>query len=570
MGKQKTTDDEILKVLHTLSNITGQSTTYGALLGFLNHLTKHAKFHADALRPQSLVWDDCAIITLDAKKPIIGLTMQDDVTVKDVIMLRDTSLPAHSNAPQPKLLDGANAEPIILQPGSVIARVIANHTKAMKYINAAINRDHAAYEQELKTAWKDKYIACMDSRTMLNAVKAVAVLKQLDDDTFTGKLKEWFPLHAKEAKKHADDIEQYMKNVHIKTEEEGRLAFMLWGAFQDSEYINIADCDDALQTTFTATKEAIERPCERIGLPIKKPSTAQRKLRDLMRNTSLFAMGNETAEGLYEAIHDLFASEGLSIDILEHVNLNNDDCLDILSATQCAVMLSDSEDCKNAEYTARCAYALMAMKAATKQLRAERDAVIAAHQTIEKLQASLTEEKVKAKQEAPKINESELTKLKDATAAAEQIAGDKQAKLNEAQITIDKLTVANDQLTKENEELREFMNALQQADESEQEQAQLTAQNMPTSRRAIPDGTVLVGGHPRWQKMFKAAYPQVRVIDGVTPTFSTDLFNAKTPLVLINPLHMKHSVWQRLMPYVRRYKIRYEYCTRINNELVQN
>ncbi len=568
MAKKQTSDDEILKVLHIISNITGQTTSYGALLGFLRHVAKKATFHTDVLRPQSLVWDDCAIITLESAKPLQKLCMQDDVTVKDVIMLRDTSLPDHVN-----IVDNEESENeskvIPLSPCSVVARAAADNAKIMKYVNATINRDQAAYEQAIKDAWHDEYITCMDSNTTLNAVKALAVFQQMDEDVFVNKLKEWFPNHAKEVKKHKNDAEAYFKKINIRSEEDGRLAFMLWGAFQDSDTIDIKKGDDNIQKMFIATRQAIEDPYERIGIAIQKPTSTQKKLRDLMRKSSLYIMGNTVADGLYEAIHDILASEKLSIDILEHVPLNDDDYMDVMSATQCALFISNDDEIKTTTNTARSSFTMLAIKAMAKKLRIERDAVLDLHQTVNKLQAQIADDKAKAQEEknASMVSDAEFNKLKEATANAEQLASDKQAKLNEAQISIDKLTVQNDQLAKENEELREFLAALQAADEEEEQEQQ--SQNMPTSKRNIPEGAVLIGGHPRWQKMFKSVYPHVKIVDGTSATFSTDMFNAKTPLVLINPKHMKHSVWYKLMPQMRRYKIPYEYCTRINNELVQ-
>ena len=70
----------------------------------------------------------------------------------------------------------------------------------------------------------------------------------------------------------------------------------------------------------------------------------------------------------------------------------------------------------------------------------------------------------------------------------------------------------------------------------------------------FPDGTVLVGGHGRWQKFFSECHPNVKIISGNNVNFPKNIVTDRTPLVLINASHMTHCCWWRLKPLLKKAK----------------
>ena len=78
-----------------------------------------------------------------------------------------------------------------------------------------------------------------------------------------------------------------------------------------------------------------------------------------------------------------------------------------------------------------------------------------------------------------------------------------------------------------------------------------------------PDGTILFGGHHRWQKYFAKAHPNVRIVSGESARFSAGMISPCTPLVLVNPAHIIHSEFWKIRKLVRRHGTRMEFVTRI-------
>ena len=77
--------------------------------------------------------------------------------------------------------------------------------------------------------------------------------------------------------------------------------------------------------------------------------------------------------------------------------------------------------------------------------------------------------------------------------------------------------------------------------------------------KSYPEGTVLFGGHDRWQKFFAQNHPEVKVIDGTKATFTSNIINPSTPLLLLNTTHMKHSVFNKIRALANRYGVPTEY-----------
>lgn len=72
----------------------------------------------------------------------------------------------------------------------------------------------------------------------------------------------------------------------------------------------------------------------------------------------------------------------------------------------------------------------------------------------------------------------------------------------------------------------------------------------------LPPNTILLGGHPRWQKFFKQKYPFVKIIRDNSRSFNVDKI-ATCDLLLINSLHMNHAQMQKIQKVLKSVPYRY-------------
>ena len=74
-----------------------------------------------------------------------------------------------------------------------------------------------------------------------------------------------------------------------------------------------------------------------------------------------------------------------------------------------------------------------------------------------------------------------------------------------------------------------------------------------------PKGTVLIGGHPRWQKFFAQNHPHVKILDGNRANFRESAITEATPLVLVNTTHMCHAVYRRLRKVLDKAGVKWDF-----------
>ena len=76
--------------------------------------------------------------------------------------------------------------------------------------------------------------------------------------------------------------------------------------------------------------------------------------------------------------------------------------------------------------------------------------------------------------------------------------------------------------------------------------------------KKIKKNSILIGGHPRWQKFFMMDNPEVKVINPQKKQIdSRILMNAST--IYLNIHHMKHSQYETVMNVVRKNNLPIQY-----------
>ena len=137
--------------------------------------------------------------------------------------------------------------------------------------------------------------------------------------------------------------------------------------------------------------------------------------------------------------------------------------------------------------------------------------------------------------------------------SCQKLLQEKQAQLNQMQIRMDKLQLSNQ---KQAEELEAYKHLLQAQDDSHT--AEPEGEPEPVNRE-FPKGSVLVGGHPRWQKFFAQGHKDVKILDGSNASLHVETISASTPLVLVNTTHMCHGAYQKLQNVLQRTGVPWEF-----------
>lgn len=75
---------------------------------------------------------------------------------------------------------------------------------------------------------------------------------------------------------------------------------------------------------------------------------------------------------------------------------------------------------------------------------------------------------------------------------------------------------------------------------------------------------VIIGGHINLQNKLMERYPNLTIVDGVSPTFDLQSLDA-ADLVVFYVYHMSHKVYQRAITYLRQKKKPFAYLPRITN-----
>ena len=132
------------------------------------------------------------------------------------------------------------------------------------------------------------------------------------------------------------------------------------------------------------------------------------------------------------------------------------------------------------------------------------------------------------------------------------LAEKKQDSLNEMQIKYDRLLKKLEKLEEENKTLRWVAST----DDNNEEEPEGTPD---IEEKNYPKGTILFGGHPRWQKFFSKNHPAIKIYDGNKASFNQDCITKTTPLVLVNVTHMNHPTYWRLRNRLKETGVKWEY-----------
>lgn len=123
----------------------------------------------------------------------------------------------------------------------------------------------------------------------------------------------------------------------------------------------------------------------------------------------------------------------------------------------------------------------------------------------------------------------------------------------------DKLQVKLSDAQSELQAANEYIAQVEVRDEVEENQSDSVADSCEKEVDSYPDGTILIGGHGRWQKFFHQKYPNVRIIDGNDRNFNKGMFSAQTPLVLVNTTHLSHACFNRFYSVVKQFGLEVKY-----------
>lgn len=115
---------------------------------------------------------------------------------------------------------------------------------------------------------------------------------------------------------------------------------------------------------------------------------------------------------------------------------------------------------------------------------------------------------------------------------------------------------------KELHRLREFAFSIENEETNEQNVE--TSFELPDNERII-----IVGGHENWQKKIKEAYPSLVLVDGTNPNLDMGLFK-KSSLVLFFTPHMSHATYEKIVDYLSRNELRFDYLSEQNLVLFRN
>ena len=141
--------------------------------------------------------------------------------------------------------------------------------------------------------------------------------------------------------------------------------------------------------------------------------------------------------------------------------------------------------------------------------------------------------------------------------SARTLAKAKQERLNDMQLRFNKLEAKAAELEEQNR-------ILAWANDTDDSAANIFDNVEPDGDPEIddtdyPKGTILIGGHPRWQKFFKKHHPGIRTYDGNNASFNADSITSSTPLVLLNVTHMCHPAYWKLRNRLKETGAKWQY-----------
>lgn len=175
---------------------------------------------------------------------------------------------------------------------------------------------------------------------------------------------------------------------------------------------------------------------------------------------------------------------------------------------------------------------------------------------IEHLCKMLYKTRQLALEEYDRRNQEEIRKNKEKIDIVAQLKAEeqrKQEKYNQLQLSHDKLKLKADAL-------QERVNALQKQLKEIEHQPLITVLAEETKEQIkYEDGTILVGGQPKWQKQFSQKHPNVKIMDGFNHNINADVFNEKVPLVIFNVSGMAHTVFYHIQPILKKKRIPIQY-----------
>ena len=192
---------------------------------------------------------------------------------------------------------------------------------------------------------------------------------------------------------------------------------------------------------------------------------------------------------------------------------------------------------------------------------AVRDKAIELQDENDKLKLQLEEEK-KERKESRKAEKSQPTmnigkKSRERIETLEKYVSARQEKLNEMQISYDKLRLENQDMKARLEAAEEMLDAMRHQLEIDETEAE---QETEEQEEKYPEGTVLFGGYERWQKFFVKHHPEIgNVISGNNASFNTGVINKKTPLCLVNVSHACHPAYWKLRGVLKKHNVRWKF-----------
>ena len=529
-------DDDLGRRIRQLCSLTGKQLEYRTLLSTLFYVSRPEQFTPDVMRPDTLVWSGHASVTVD--RPLVKLTPRDEVTVVDVTTVDDATKPARTKSRMVRM---------DLNPALFVALLMARDKKVMRDVGRLWRRSPAECQRALRVADGTDLIKCLGSEEAVAARRALGVLGMMSEQEAVPKLRAWFPRQTEVVDK-CTDLEEFIDAVTARTRLETWACIGLFMIIKDMNQAHLDEVSPKLTSLLMEMTRIQRRPFEMAAAKNAFTEGRDRRLcadiREMLAQSTLWETAS-ASHGVFHAVDDLLRSERLTIDSLDTPQLTD---AVVVATLRASTHISLDEGAEEEQLFGALVYALRVIKLMAGQLRRERD-LAAKHRPT------------KAGREEAQEASADEVRLQAQVDELRAVIAKRQARANEVQLELDRTALRADQLEVENAQLREFMDALEQADEQPEEDEPTGAELAAMGDEAFPEGTLLVGGHPRFQKFFKQAHPEVTLVDGTAKSFNTAMINASTPLVLINPRHMSHPVWWKLMPMIKRHNVPYSYRT---------
>lgn len=414
---------------------------------------------------------------------------------------------------------------------------VCRNARALNYAKKKVQEDPETYQFDLKTCLKDPFIKCEDYKTIISMVSAVAFVNNSKPKDIGDFFLKFFP-EAKKVKLGQSFHDFCMENSFSPR---GTFDFLNNASIYLSQVLQHKNNnfpalikDDFVMTALTHMIKLVESPAYN---QTTVPPNVKKLAKAISARPFLDAVAENDFDDTVNYIYNVMKLYDVSPSLLENAKISG------RKWEQLIALLKESDLIKEDEMDSVKDYLFIARIVASLSdaFAKERGHAIDLHMENEELRKKLTQPADAAA--VPDKLEQERSHLLD--------------QIRELQTNNDKLQIKLSDVQSELQSANEYIAQIEAADEQEEQES--ADENKREVAESYPDGTILIGGHGRWQKFFHQKYPNVRIIDGNDRNFNKGMFSAQTPLVLVNTTHLSHACFGRLSPIVKQLNLDVKY-----------